>query len=197
MHPSAAVSPSHIPERFGLFTIIVLGESISAVVRGLAGQHWEAAAVAVSALGFGSGVCVWWIYFRHLERAIGRVNMGSGQPYIYSHIPLVIGIVVMGVGVEHAIRESGADRFREGTFGLLWGGVYLWALGGWLLHHVMHPRKSRAAALRYAGTLAVLLAANLASRFLSPLSAMGVLLSCLLVLLVEEERIHRTAAALF
>jgi hypothetical protein len=55
----------------------------------------------------------------------------------------------------------------------------------------MHPRKSRPAALRYAGTLAVLVAANMASRFLSPLSAMGVLLSCLFVLLVEEERIHR------
>jgi low temperature requirement protein LtrA len=190
MHPSAAVSPSHIPERFGLFTIIVLGESISAVVRGLAGRHWEAPAVVVSALGFGIGVCVWWIYFRHLERAIGRVKMGSGQPYMYSHIPLVAGIVVMGIGIEHAIRESGADRFREGTFGLLWSGVYLWALAGWLLHHVMHPRESRAAALRYAGILAVLLAANLVSRFLSPLSAMGLLLLCLLVLLVEEERIH-------
>lgn len=194
MQPSAAVSPSHIPERFGLFTIIVLGESISAVVRGLAGRHWEAAAVAVSTLGFAIGVCVWWIYFRHLERAIGRVKMGSGQPYMYSHIPLVVGIVVMGIGIEYAIRESGADRFRQGTFGLLWGGVYLWALGGWLLHHVMHPRRSRAAAFRYAGILAVLLAANLASRFLSPLSAMGLLLLCLLVLLVEEERIHKTGA---
>jgi low temperature requirement protein LtrA len=190
MHPSAAVSPSHIPERFGLFTIIVLGESISAVVRGLAGRHWEAPAVVVSALGFGIGVCVWWIYFRHIEGAIGRVKMGSGQPYMYSHIPLVAGIVVMGIGIEHAIRESGADRFREGTFGLLWSGVYLWALAGWLLHHVMHPRESRAAALRYAGIIAVLLAANLVSRFLSPLSAMGLLLLCLLVLLVEEERIH-------
>lgn len=194
MDPSAAVSPSHIPERLGLFTIIVLGESISAVVRGLAGRHWEAAAIIVSALGFGSGVCVWWIYFRHLERAIGRVKMGSGQPYIYSHFPLLVGIVVMGIGVEHAIRESGADQFREGTFGLLWGGVYLWTLGAWLLHHVMHPRKSRAAALRYAGTLAILFAANLASRFFSPLSAMGVLLSCLFILLVEEERIHKTAS---
>jgi low temperature requirement protein LtrA len=164
------------------------------VVRGLAGTQWESRAVAVAALGFGIGVCVWWIYFRHLERAIGRVKLGSGQPYMYSHIPLVVGIVVMGTGIEYAIRESGADRFREGTFGLLWSGVYLWALGGWLLHHVMHPRESRPAALRYAGTLAVLLAANLASRFLSPLSAMGLLLFCLLVLLVEEERIHRTVA---
>ena len=194
MEPSAAVSPSHIPERFGLFTIIVLGESISAVVRGLAGRHWEIPAVVVASLGFGIGVCVWWIYFRHLERAIGRVKMGSGQPYMYSHIPLVVGIVVMGIGIELAIKESGADRFLPGTFGLLWSGVYLWALGGWLLHQVMHPRRSRAAALRYAGTLAVLLAANLASRFLSPLSAMVLLLFCLLVLLLEEERLHETGA---
>jgi low temperature requirement protein LtrA len=194
MHPSAAVSPSHIPERFGLFTIIVLGESISAVVRGLTGGRWEASAIAVSALGFAIGVCVWWIYFRHLERAIGRLKLGSGQPYMYSHIPLVAGIIVMGIGIEHAIKESGADRFREGTFGLLWSGVYLWALAGWLLHHVMHPRESRVAELRYAGTIGVLLAANLASRFLSPLSAMGLLLFCLLVLLVEEERIHGIVA---
>jgi low temperature requirement protein LtrA len=194
MQPSAAVSPSHIPERFGLFTIIVLGESISAVVRGLAGRHWEAPAVAVASLGFGIGVCIWWIYFRHLERAIGRVKMGSGQPYMYSHIPLVVGIVVMGIGIEYAIKESGSDRFLPGTFGLLWSGVYLWALGGWLLHHVMHPRRSRAAAFRYAWTLAVLLAANLASRFLSPLSAMVLLLICILILLVEEERIHETGA---
>jgi len=192
MQPSAAVSPSHIPERFGLFTIIVLGESISAVVRGLAGRNWEAPAVVVASLGFAIGVCVWWIYFRHLERAIGKVRMGSGQPYMYSHIPLLLGIVVMGIGIELAIKESGADRFLQGTFGLLWSGVYLWALGGWLLHHVMHPRRSRAAALRYAGTLAFLLAANLASRFLSPLSAMVLLLFCLLVLLVEEERLHET-----
>lgn len=194
MHPSAAVSPSHIPERFGLFTIIVLGESISAVVRGLAGRNWEAPAIVVSALGFGIGVCLWWIYFRHLERAIGRLKLGSGQPYMYSHIPLLVGIVVMGIGIEYAIKESGADRFREGTFGLLWSGVYLWALAGWLLHHVMHPRESRAAALRYAWMIFVLLAANLVSRFLSPLSAMGLLLFCLLVLLAEEERIHGTVA---
>jgi low temperature requirement protein LtrA len=191
MHPSAAVSPSHIPERFGLFTIIVLGESIIAVVRGLSGTHWEAAAVAVSALGFGSGVCIWWIYFRHLERAIGTVNLGSGQPYIYSHIPLLVGIVVMGTGVEHAIGESGADRFQAGTFGLLWGGLYLWALGGWLLLQVMHPRKSSHASLRYAVMLAILLAATLTSWVLSPFSAMGLLLFCFLVLLVEEERMHK------
>jgi low temperature requirement protein LtrA len=173
-----------------LFTIIVLGESISAVVRGLAGSHWEAPAIVVSAFGFAVGVCVWWIYFRHLERAIGRIKLGSGQPYMYSHIPLLAGIVVMGIGIEYAIRESGADRFREGTFGLLWSGVYLWTLGSWLLHHVMHPRESRAAGLRYAWMIFVLLAANLVSRLLSPLSAMGLLMCCLLVLLVEEERIH-------
>ena len=194
MHPTSGVSPSHIPERFGLFTIIVLGESISAVVRGLVGRHWEGPAVAVASLGFGIGVCVWWIYFRHLERAIGKIKMGSGQPYVYSHIPLVVGIVVMGIGIELAIKESGADRFLPGTFGLLWSGVYLWALGGWLLHHVMHPRKSQAAAFRYAGTLAILVAANLASRFLSPLSAMALLLFCLFVLLVEEERLHETGS---
>jgi low temperature requirement protein LtrA len=33
--------PEHLPERFGLFTIIVLGEAIIAVVDGVSEQKWD------------------------------------------------------------------------------------------------------------------------------------------------------------
>ena len=38
----------HLPERFGLFTIIVLGEAIVAVVTGVADQTWSAWSVAAA-----------------------------------------------------------------------------------------------------------------------------------------------------
>src|ERR687898_407964 len=40
---------SHIPERFALFTIIVLGESVVAVALGVAGSDWELSSAAVAA----------------------------------------------------------------------------------------------------------------------------------------------------
>ena len=55
LHTQLAPHTSHLPERFGLFTLIVLGESIVAVVKGVAEQQWNVqsaiAAVAKSATG--------------------------------------------------------------------------------------------------------------------------------------------------
>ena len=39
--PGAPIDPRHLPERFGLLTIIVLGESVLAVVLGVADTTWE------------------------------------------------------------------------------------------------------------------------------------------------------------
>jgi low temperature requirement protein LtrA len=54
---------SHIPERFALFTIIVLGESVVAVALGVAGSDWELSSAAGAALGFLAVACLWWTYF--------------------------------------------------------------------------------------------------------------------------------------
>ena len=120
-HALSDITASHIPERLGLFTIIVLGESVVAPARGLTEQRWKTEAVATAAFGFLVAICVWWIYFRHLERAIGRFRLGSGQTYIYSHIPFWIGIIMMSVGTLHAIMESHASlsiiRYGYAPFG--------------------------------------------------------------------------------
>jgi hypothetical protein len=58
---------SHIPERFALFTIIVLGESAVAVALGLADSDWELSSAAGAALGFLAVACLWWTYF--IERS--------------------------------------------------------------------------------------------------------------------------------
>ncbi len=60
---TADVSPSAV-ERFGLFTIIVLGEVIVAVVQGVAGHHhlnWLVGATAT--LGMLIAIGLWWVYF--------------------------------------------------------------------------------------------------------------------------------------
>jgi low temperature requirement protein LtrA len=53
----------HLPERFGLFVILVLGESIAAIAVGVHETHWGPATVTVAILGFIAAVSLWWTYF--------------------------------------------------------------------------------------------------------------------------------------
>ena len=64
-----ASSISHsVVERFGLLAIIVLGEVIAGVVRGITGHHhlnWLVGATA--ALGMLIAIGIWWVYFDFLS----------------------------------------------------------------------------------------------------------------------------------
>ena len=190
MGAGTITSASHIPERLGLFTIIVLGESVVAPVRGLTEQRWQHESVTTAAFGFLIAICVWWIYFRHLERAIGRFRLGSGQPYIYSHIPFWIGIIMMSVGTLHAIMESHASLLSSGTVMLLLAGFGLWGAGGFMMDYVTCPEEARSAPYRYVGMTGVLFFLAWADRFLSPVMMVGLVAACFLLLLFIHERTH-------
>jgi low temperature requirement protein LtrA len=53
----------HLPERFGSFTIIVLGISILGVVDGIADHNWSASSIISAGLGLGIAFSLWWVYF--------------------------------------------------------------------------------------------------------------------------------------
>ena len=107
--PLSHISASHIPERLGLFTIIVLGESVVAPARGLTEQRWQTEAVATAAFGFLVAICVWWIYFRHLERAIGRFRLGSlfDNDVVNCRRPQTDRHRSIYLGVTRFVREGG------------------------------------------------------------------------------------------
>lgn len=108
----ARVPPSfsHILERIGLFTIIVLGESIIAVVRGISDQVWTTPSVLIAFLGLSIAFSLWWIYFDSVdssplqEMRVGKMSVGL--IWLYTHLPLAIGLAATGVGVEHAIKYA-------------------------------------------------------------------------------------------
>lgn len=101
--------PEHLPERFGLFTIILLGESVAAVMRGMESQESWPVTAAISAIsGLGLAFGYWWWYFDGVkgaaERRIkSRRSLGSFHMWTYIHFPLYLSIAVAGVGVEHVI----------------------------------------------------------------------------------------------
>jgi low temperature requirement protein LtrA len=49
---------SHMPERFGLFVLIVLGEAVLVATTGMAGTSWQPVSVAIGIAGFGVALCL-------------------------------------------------------------------------------------------------------------------------------------------
>ena len=103
---------SHLPERFGLFTILVLGESIAAVVSGLGHLEWAFAPTLTAALGIGIATAVWWMYFDNAEGSVVRRRDRGGKnwrptAWIYTHFPLAAALTAIGVALETAVSEAG------------------------------------------------------------------------------------------
>jgi low temperature requirement protein LtrA len=97
-------------ERFGLFTIIVLGEVIVGVIRGLqsvANLDWLTGATAM--LGMLLAVGIWWIYFDLISGNKPRPGRGSAMAWLYLHLPLTMGITAIGAAVLNVTEHAG-DR---------------------------------------------------------------------------------------
>lgn len=119
---------SHLPERFGLFTILVLGESISAVVMGLGHTEWAVVPTTTSAMGIGVATAMWWLYFDNARGSVVRRDAAVRRTWrptvwIYTHLLLAGGLAASGVGIEIAVAESGHGPMPSPERWLLVGSV--------------------------------------------------------------------------
>ena len=118
------IDRSHIPERFGLFTIIVLGEAVIATANGASKVDWNPATITAAALGFAMAACIWWINFDFVEdSAVTSNTLWRRVVYLYGHFFIVASIIATGIGVEHAIKETGEAHLHLPTLVLLSGGI--------------------------------------------------------------------------
>ena len=101
----------HLPERFGSFTIIVLGISILGVVDGIAAHNWTAYSMVSAGLGLGIAFSLWWVYFDTVDGSEIRALRENKQiriyiTWLYIHFPLIIGFTALGVSIEHVVLSS-------------------------------------------------------------------------------------------
>ncbi len=113
VRPSAwQVSTSHFAERFQLFVIIALGESIVITGATTSELPLDTARTAAFALAFLSTAALWWLYFnyvarvaeRRLELAENRTLMAR-DAYTYLHAVMIAGVIVSAVGDELVIAH--------------------------------------------------------------------------------------------
>ncbi len=130
--------PEHLPERFGLFTIILLGEGMASVVHALDhGEHLHASSVLSAALGAVLNCALWLAYFErvkgHRERHVADAAAGRRMRlWAYAHVPLYMGIASLAAGTV-AMAAPGALAAPSAAIYL--GGLLLAGLGLLLIGH--------------------------------------------------------------
>ena len=128
---STTASPpgaTHFPERFGLLTIILLGEFVASVMRGIGSQMgWSFLAASAAVLSLALGFTIWSSYSdgamgweaRHVRSHRDVVRL---RAWIALHFALFLGIGVLGVGVRRAIALAPGGHFTaSGTMDHLRG----------------------------------------------------------------------------
>ena len=130
-----SVAVEHFAERYGLFIIICLGESIVAIGVGAAGRRLNTELIGAVSLSLLITIGLWWTYFdRFAAAAQERLRrhddpvLAAADAYSYLHLLLVAGIIVFAVGAKNAVAHV-EDPLSTAARLTLCGGVALYLAG--------------------------------------------------------------------
>jgi low temperature requirement protein LtrA len=152
------IDPGHFSERFQLFVIIVLGESIVITGATASDTGVEPSVVVALCIAFVSSVALWWLYFGQVARsALWRMGADEApghvgrDAYTYLHLPIVAGILLTAVGDELVLAHPYDELGTAGALVTVVGpALYLLgvvAFGARVGRHQPWTRVAAAAAL--------------------------------------------------
>ena len=131
------IEGAHFGERFQLFVIIALGESIVLAAATASDAGLSVEVVAALLLAFLSSIALWWLYFGQVAGTVlERIRMATADErgqigrdiYTYLHLPIIAGIVLVAVGDELVIAHPADDLHQAGALVAL-GGPALFLAG--------------------------------------------------------------------
>ncbi|MCZ0729826.1 low temperature requirement protein A [Mycolicibacterium iranicum] len=193
----------HIAERYGLFTIIALGEGVVGTVASLTAvvgeQGWSIEAVFVAVAGIGLTFGMWWTYFVLPQADILHARRERSFWFGYLHIVVFASIVATGAGL-HAAAYYIEDHSKLSSLATVMTvvipvGIYILAI--YVLYSLMAYTVERFHVLLVVLTAAVLgLAVLLAANGISMANCLLVVTLAPVVSVVGYELVgHRHAAA--
>lgn len=126
------IAVAHFAERYALFIIICLGESIVAAGVGASHETLDFETVSAVTLSLLMVIGLWWTYFDSFAstaeqrlREHGDPVLAAADGYSYIHLLLVAGIIVFAVGVKVAIAHV-TDPLGDAARLCMCGGVALY-----------------------------------------------------------------------
>lgn len=130
------VHRSHLVERIGLLSIILLGESVISLVSGLSGLEWNQYDMFAAVTGFLMIGAIWWIYFDSFNILERAKRIQQGFVLLYSHLLFLLGLGVLSSLIGHAIlNDLAITDFRR----LAIAGMTLFYLGKQISYYAAFP----------------------------------------------------------
>jgi low temperature requirement protein LtrA len=188
-HTSWEVETAHFAERFQLFMIIALGETIVITGATTAERDLDAATVTAFSLAFLATAAMWWLYFsyvatiaqRRLELAPDRTRLAR-DAYTFLHVVLVAGVILSAVGDELVIAHP-TEHLSTAEAAAVVGGPALYLVG----HVLFRLRMAGSVSWKRLTAAAACLAVGLLAGVV-PAIAVAALLVVILVGLIAAER---------
>ncbi|GAB3163090.1 low temperature requirement protein A [Amycolatopsis sp. NPDC004378] len=181
--------PHHIAERYGLFTLIVLGEVIlsatNAIKEGAAEPGHLGALISLAAAGLVLVFSMWWLYFDRPghARLVRRPTMFTSMSWGYGHYFIFASVAAVGAGLEVAVAyDTGTLHELGGVAAALptTVPVAIFLLGVWLLH-IGPTNECRPIAIGFPVTALLVVAASFTP---APIHIAAVLTAALVALTV-------------
>ena len=158
------IAAGHLVERFRLFFLIALGETVMTTGNAFTEEPFEMTRLLALTIGFTGTVALWWCYFQRAERiGIERADSDEAAGAVgwwgtWSLTLIVLALIAIAVGDQLAIAEPGDDATLGFTL-LAFGGPAVFVLSQLMFQHRAVGEVSRSRLLALAA-LAVLAAAT-------------------------------------
>jgi low temperature requirement protein LtrA len=182
--------PHHIAERYGLFTIIVLGESIlaatTAIQSALDAGLDDPELILLTIAGLMLVFSMWWLYFDEAEHP-REGSLSAAITWGYGHLLVFGSAAAVGAGIAVEVDyKSGVAQIGESEAALSTAvPVALYVIAVWLIHVLPNRRGVLVAAFPVAAVLA-LAAVFTPARILGTAIVLAALVA-LMILVREEE----------
>jgi low temperature requirement protein LtrA len=98
------VHPSHLPERIGQFTIILLGVTLTGLLNAVPSRP-TAEVLGFAAVAFVVPASVWWVYTTFVSTGLALRRLTAGIGYSYVHGVLGAALLLLGWTLGQVVRQ--------------------------------------------------------------------------------------------
>jgi low temperature requirement protein LtrA len=141
------VNPWHLADRFQIFVLIVLGESVARLISAAAMRPWSLPLAVVLTSTLLTLAAVWWAWLGSADRDALDSPRAIAR-FTAVNLPIVAGIAAASAGLHIAILAAhGGGTIGIGPRAALYGGVSVYLLASAILPSRKLTRRARIARL--------------------------------------------------
>ncbi|GIP23280.1 low temperature requirement protein A [Paenibacillus sp. J22TS3] len=122
----------HLLERFSLFTLILLGESVISILSVLQSDTMTWESILFATITFILIIAIWWQYFDNVEKKVNKNIETAGQTIIYGHLFIYLSMCMIAASIKLLFLNQLNESFK---LLFIFGSVLIYFLSTSLVFH--------------------------------------------------------------